>query len=137
MARSLVPVLSIAALFAACSHNSPPSSTTLRPDAPSASTADGGRGRGGGPGRDLALLRNITLGADQQQRVDTIRTRYRTQMEQLRGQSAGDREAIRMQMRALMEKEMAEIRGVLTPDQQHVFDQNVADLRARMRAPTG
>jgi periplasmic protein CpxP/Spy len=139
MARSLVSVLSFAALIAACSTNSPPESSTIQPGAPNASTADAGRdgrGRGGpgGVGRDQALLRNITLSADQQQRVDTIRARYRTQMEQMRGQNSGDRDANRTQMRTMMEKQQAEIRDVLTPDQQRVFDQNVADLRARMGA---
>ena len=141
MARSLVSVLSFAALIAACSTNSPPQSSTIQPGSPNASTADAGRdgrGRGGpgGPGgigrADQALLRNITLSADQQQRVDTIRARYRTQMEQMRGQNSGDRDANRSQMRTMMEKQQAEIRDVLTPDQQRVYDQNVADLRARM-----
>jgi Spy/CpxP family protein refolding chaperone len=143
MARRLVPVLSIAALLAACSTNNPPQGSTIDPGAPRATTAaagrDGrdGRGRGGpgGVGRgEQALLRNITLSADQQQRIDTIRTRYRAQMEQMRGQNSGDRDANRAQMRTMMEKQQAEIREVLTPDQQRVFDQNVADMRARMGA---
>jgi Spy/CpxP family protein refolding chaperone len=143
MSRSLVSVLSFAALIAACSTNSPPESSTIQPGGPNASTADAGRdgrGRGGpgGPGgfgrADQALLRNITLSADQQQRIDTIRTRYRTQMEQLRGQNSGDRDANRTQMRTIMEKQQAEIRDVLTADQQRVFDQNVADMRSRMGA---
>jgi hypothetical protein len=53
-------------------------------------------------------------------------------MEQMRGQNSGDRDANRSQMRTMMEKQQAEIRDVLTPDQQRVYDQNVADLRARM-----
>lgn len=142
MARSLVPVLSFAVLIAACSHNTSTAGSTIEPGAPSASAADAGRdgrdGRGpgrGGPGGfrgDQALLRDITLSADQQQRVDSIRSRYRTQMEQMRQQSGGDRDAMRGQMRTMMEKQQAEIRDVLTPDQQRQFDQNVADMRARM-----
>jgi Spy/CpxP family protein refolding chaperone len=138
MARRLVPVLSIAAIVAACSTNNPSQGSTIDPGAPRASSSDAardGRGRGGpgGVGRgDQALLRNITLSAEQQQRIDTIRTRYRAQMEQMRGQNGGDREANRAQMRTMMEKQQGEIRDVLTPDQQRVFDQNVADMRARM-----
>ena len=142
MARSLVPVLSFAVLIAACSHNTSTAGSTIEPGAPSASAADAGRdgrdGRGpgrGGPGGfrgDQALLRDITLSADQQQRVDSIRSRYRTQMGQMRQQSGGDRDAMRGQMRTLMEKQQAEIRDVLSPDQQRQFDQTVADLRASM-----
>ena len=62
--------------------------------------------------------------------VEIIRTSYRTQMEQLRG--SGDRDAMRAQMRPLMEKQQAEIRAVLTPDQQRQFDQNAAEMRSRM-----
>ena len=139
MARSLLPVLSLAVLMAACSHNTSTAGSTIEPGAPNSSVADAGRdGRGqgrGGPGgfrADQALLRNITLSADQQQRVDTIRARYRTQMEQMRQQSGGDRDAMRGQMRTMMEKQQAELRDVLTPDQQRQFDLNVADMRARM-----
>jgi Spy/CpxP family protein refolding chaperone len=147
MARSLVPVFSLAVLMAACSHNTSTAGSTIEPGAPSASAADAGRG-GRGPGRggpggprgfrgDQALLRNITLSADQQQRIDTIRARYRTQMEQMRQQSGGDRDAMRGQMRTMMEKQQAEIRDVLTPDQQRQFDQNVADMRSRMERGGG
>jgi protein CpxP len=134
MARNLVPILSLAAVLAACSTNTPPSNSTISPGSPSASTtADGprdGRGRGGAGRGDQALLRGITLSTDQQQRIDSIRTRYRTQMEQMR--SGGDRETMRSQMRPLMEKQQAEIRAVLTPDQQRQFDQNAAEARTRM-----
>jgi Spy/CpxP family protein refolding chaperone len=137
MAGRFVPVLTLAALLAACSSNTPPNST-VSPGSPSASTipADAprdGRGPGGrgGFGRgDQMLLRGITLSVDQQQRIDTIRTRYRTQMEQMR--NGGDRDAMRSQMRPLMEKQQAEIRAVLTPDQQRQFDQNAAEMRTRM-----
>ena len=141
MARNLVPVLSLAVLIAACSHNTSTPGSTIEPGAPSASAAGDGRGPGrGGPGGfrgDQALLRDITLSADQQQRVDSIRSRYRTQMEQMRQQSGGDRDAMRGQMRPMMEKQQAEIRAVLTPDQQRQFDQNVADMRARMERGGG
>jgi protein CpxP len=138
MIRKVVPVLSIAALLAACSTNTPPSGSTVSAGSPSASTApiDGNRdGRGpggrGGFGRgDQAMLRGITLSADQQQRVDSIRTSYRTQMEKMR--TSGDREAMRAQMRPLMEKQQADIRAVLTADQQRQFDQNAAEMRSRM-----
>ena len=123
MARSLVPALSLAALLAACSHNSTTARSTIEPGAPNASVADGRDGRGpggrGGFGRaDQALLRGITLSADQQQRIDSIRTRYREQADQMRQQGGtADRDAMRAQMRTTMEKQQAEIRAVLTTDQ--------------------
>jgi hypothetical protein len=77
------------------------------------------------------LLRGITLSSDQQQRVDAIRARYRSQMDQMRQQSGGDRTAMRDQMRSTMERQMAEIRDVLNDDQRRQFDQNVAEMRSR------
>ena len=125
----IVPLLAVAAL-AACQHNSP--NSTMYPGSASASTAGDGNGRRGPGGRgDEMLLRGITLSSDQQQRVDAIRSRYRAQMEQMRQQSGGDRTAMRDQMRSTMEKQMAEIRAVLTDDQQRQFDQNVAEMRSR------
>lgn len=137
MARSLVPVLSLAALLAACSHNSTTAGSTIEPGAANGSVADV-RGPGGRGGRDFGraeqvLLRGITLSADQQRRVDSIRASYRTQMDQMRQQSGGDRDATRTQMRTMMERQQADIRAVLTPDQQTQFDQNVAEMRSRMQ----
>jgi Spy/CpxP family protein refolding chaperone len=93
---------------------------------------DGRGGRNGGP-REEMLLRGITLSSDQQQRVDAIRARYRTQMETARQSGSVDRAA----MRDMMEKQTAEIRAVLTADQQATFDRNVADMRARMEQGGG
>ena len=144
MARRLVPVLAFAALLAACSHNNSTAGSAMTPGSPNASVADGGSrdGRGpggrGGPGRaDQMLLRGITLSSDQQQRADSIRARYRSQMDQMRQQGAGDREANRTQMRTLMEKQTAELRAVLTPDQQTQFDTNLAEVRSRMQQGGG
>jgi Spy/CpxP family protein refolding chaperone len=38
----------------------------------------------------------------------------------------------RAQRRELMQKETADIRAVLTPDQQKTFDKNLEDMRSRM-----
>jgi Spy/CpxP family protein refolding chaperone len=133
MNRRLIPTLAVALLTAACSHKSTTSTPT-----PSATAdrgpggPDGRAGRGGGGGaRDAMMLRGITLSTDQQQRVDSIRAAYRTQMQQMR-QSGGDREAMRTQMRPMMEHQTADLRAVLTPEQQTVFDQNAAEMRSRM-----
>lgn len=150
MMRRLVPLLSIAALFAACSHNPPPGDSTMAPGAPATSAADGprggpGDGRRGGPGgradrgepggsgRGVQMaMRGIMLSASQQQRIDSIRSRHRSEMEQMRQQSSGDREAMRTRMRSMMERQQREVRAVLTAEQQVQFDRNVAEMRARM-----
>jgi Spy/CpxP family protein refolding chaperone len=111
------------------------------PPTTSTSTTDGRRGPGG-PGdpagrADELLLRSITLDVDQQRRVDSIRAAYRAQTEQLRQQSGADRQAMRTQMRSLMEHLQTDVRAVLSADQQAVFDKNVADIRARMQQRGG
>ena len=145
MNRSTLTILTLAAALGACSHKQ--ASTTPAPASTTASTdvddrrgpgGPGGRDGRGGPGvRDDMLFRGITLSADQRQRVDSIRSSYRTQMDQLRQQSGGDRQAMRGQMRPLMERQQADIRAVLTSDQQATFDQNVAEMRSRMQQRGG
>ncbi|HEX6533528.1 MAG TPA: Spy/CpxP family protein refolding chaperone [Gemmatimonadaceae bacterium] len=88
-------------------------------------------------GHGNALLRGIQLNDQQKQQLDSIRSRYRDQMRAMREQSGGDRQAMRGQMRDLMEKQGAEVRAILTPDQQKVFDQNLARMRERMREGGG
>jgi Spy/CpxP family protein refolding chaperone len=142
MIRRIVPVIAVAALLGACSSNS---TNMPEPGTPSTSrTGDqagpgrGGRGgNGGGPGggarMEEMLLRGITLSADQQQRIESIRANYRTQMEQTRQSGNTDRTA----MRTMMEKQQADIRAVLTTDQQSQFDKNVAEMRARQQQGGG
>jgi Spy/CpxP family protein refolding chaperone len=147
MSRRLASLLALAAGLAACTHNSSSAATTIEPAPSSTNRAPEGPGAPGGPaargGRggfgaaQEMLLRGITLSADQQQRVDSIRASYRTQMEASRNQSSGDREAMRGQMRTMMEKQQADIRAVLTADQQAQFDRNVAEIRSRMEQGRG
>ncbi len=119
-----------------------------------------GRGRHRGPGgaRDGMrgrLLRDITLSDAQRTQIRTINDRYRTQQRQLREQARAQwqgrrpaagaarpdsatraafraqREAFRGRVRDLRQRQLAEVRAVLTPAQQASFDRNVAELRAR------
>jgi len=86
---------------------------------------DNGGGGGDRGGRMMAaLFQGITLSDAQQHQVDSIRTAYRPQM-----QSAGQDRGAR---RDLMQKETADMRSVLTSDQQSAFDKNLADMRSRM-----
>ncbi|HWZ58871.1 MAG TPA: Spy/CpxP family protein refolding chaperone [Gemmatimonadaceae bacterium] len=90
--------------------------------------AQGGGGMGGGGGagggRMQALLQGISLTDAQQAKVDSIRASYQASM------SSGDRQ----QMRESMRKQAADIRSILTPDQQTQFDQNLAAMRSRSRS---
>jgi Spy/CpxP family protein refolding chaperone len=92
---------------------------------------------GGFAGRRMQrLLQGITLTAQQQATVDSITTKYRAQMPPFTPGSRPD-SATRAKMRTLFGNQDEEIRAVLTPDQQKVWDQNVTEMRNRMqqRAP--
>jgi Spy/CpxP family protein refolding chaperone len=82
------------------------------------------------------LLQGITLTSVQQAKVDSITAKYRAQMPPFTPGSPPD-SATRAKMRALFGNQDEEIRAVLTPDQQKVWDQNVTEMRNRMqqRAP--
>ena len=119
------------------------------PDAARASQQRVGRferGRG-------RLLRGIKLSDAEQARVKEIRERYKTESKTLREslrpamqdmraarakrdtvamKAAWDRTAAdRQKLDALMQRERAEIRGALTPEQQTQFDTNVKQLAER------
>ena len=105
------------------------------------------------------LFRGITLTDQQKASVKQIHTKYRDQFKTLResmrpamqdaraarqrGDTAAARAAwqktaaTREQMRSVREQELAEVRGVLTADQQKVFDQNVSQMQARAREHGG
>ena len=105
------------------------------------------------------LFRGITLTAAQQVSIKQIRGQYADQAKPLResmrpamqearaarqrgdtaaAKAAWDKTAgTREQLRSLRQREMAEVRGVLTADQQKVFDQNVEEMRSRMRERMG
>jgi Spy/CpxP family protein refolding chaperone len=96
-----------------------------------------------GKGIARALFRGIELSADQRTRVQQIGEKYRTERTQLReraraGVPAGQRpdSAQRASMRAsaqqLMARQRAEVRGVLTAEQQATFDRNVQEIEKRM-----
>lgn len=129
MIRRIVPVVAMAALLGACSHNT----NTAEPGTvyPSRSSQD--RGPGGRGGREEMAMRGITLSSDQQARIERIRANYRTQMEQARQSAGDDRAAMRERMRPMMEREQAEIREVLTPEQREQYDRNIAEMRTRMQ----
>ena len=96
-----------------------------------------GEGRRGG-GMGGMLLKDITLTDAQKAQVKTIREKYLPQQLELRksAQAVGGPpdEATRTRMMDLQTKQAAEIRAVLSADQQTQFDKNLADMKARMDA---
>ena len=76
------------------------------------------------------------LTAEQQAKVDSITAKYRAQMPAFTPGTPPD-SATRAKMRELYGNQDEEIRALLTPDQQKVWDQNVTEMRNRMqqRAP--
>jgi len=124
--------------------------STDRPERPRSAQQDGGERRGpGGPGGergrggpDAMLLRGITLSADQQAQVQSLRERQRAQMEAGRAQGAerraprerGDTTGLgarRAEMEQRREQHAAALRSILTDEQRTQFDRNVAQMRER------
>jgi len=92
--------------------------------------------RGGGMGG--MLLKDITLTDAQKEQIKTIREKYVPKQLELRKavQATGSPpdEATRGMMMKLQNEQSAEIRAILTADQQAIFDKNLADMKARMDA---
>jgi Spy/CpxP family protein refolding chaperone len=88
--------------------------------------------RGGGMGG--MLLKDITLTDAQKAQVKTIRDKYVPQLQELRksAQAVGGPpdEATRSKMMDIQSKQAAEIRAILTADQQVQFDKNLAEMKA-------
>jgi Spy/CpxP family protein refolding chaperone len=122
-----------------------------RPDGRARAGAQGMRG-GMGPGR--ALLRGIELTTQQRERLRAIDQKYQAEGKPLRdamrpameearaARQRGDTVAARQawertadqrrQTMALQERRLAEVRGILTAEQQRQFDANRAELKTRM-----
>ena len=90
--------------------------------------------RGGGMGG--TLLKDITLTDAQKDQVKTIREKYVPKQLELRKavQATGGPpdEATRAKMTELQTQQSAEIRAILTPDQQKTFDHNLHELKEKM-----
>jgi Spy/CpxP family protein refolding chaperone len=96
------------------------------------------QGQGGRGGMGGMLLKDITLTDAQKAQVKVIREKYLPQQMELRkaAQATGTApdEATRTKMMDLQEKQAAEIRAILSADQQKVFDGNLKEMRDRMEA---
>jgi Spy/CpxP family protein refolding chaperone len=96
-----------------------------------------GEGRRGG-GMGGMLLKDITLTDAQKAQIKTVREKYLPQQMELRkaAQAVGGPpdDATRTKMMDLQTKQAAEIRAILTADQQAQFDKNLVEMKARMDA---
>ena len=153
MIRFRTAALGLALSVGAASLAAAQSTTGTSPHASAGARADRAeRGRDRRLGR--GLFKGIDLTAEQRQRIRQVHESYRTQWQQLRDQirpamqearaarqrgdtaaakAAWDRTAdARRQAQALREKETADVRAVLTPEQQRQFDTNVAVLKQKL-----
>jgi Spy/CpxP family protein refolding chaperone len=96
-----------------------------------------------GARRNSMQMNGIELTDAQKVKREEIQKKYEPEMMALRDQmmNGGDRTELRKKFMALHDKAGAEIRAILTPDQQVVWDKNMAELKARMeqvqrQAPT-
>jgi Spy/CpxP family protein refolding chaperone len=92
-----------------------------------------GQGPGGGRGaaaRMQALLQGITLTAQQQAKFDSIQGAYQSQMPAFTPGSPPDSAAM-ARRREIGQKRDADLRAVLTPEQQTVWDTNMANMPQR------
>ena len=93
-------------------------------------------GRRGGMGG--MLLKDITLTDAQKEQAKTIREKYLPQLMEIRksvqATGAPPDDATRAKITDLQNKQTAELRAILTADQQVIFDKNVAEMKAAMEA---
>ena len=88
----------------------------------------------GGQSRRNMQLDGIELTDAQKLKLEEIQRKYQPEMQALRSefQNGGDRAELMKKSAALRDRSSAEIRAILTPDQQVVFDKHTADMKARM-----
>jgi Spy/CpxP family protein refolding chaperone len=88
----------------------------------------------GGQSRRNMQLDGIELTDAQKLKLEEIQKKYQPEMQALRSefQNGGDRAELMKKSAALRDRSSAEIRAILTPDQQVVFDKHTAEMKARM-----
>lgn len=89
------------------------------------------KGMHGKGGKHMMLMKGITLTADQQAKLDAIHEKHRAAMGPMSPDGGRPDENARAKRMAGMEKQYGEIRGILTPDQQKVFDANLEEMKQR------
>ena len=130
--KSRLALLSAALLACAA-----PLALAQNPSAPPPPPAQGGMGGQGSfaQRRMQMMLNGITLTAEQQSRVDSIQTAFRSRMPAFTPGQRPD-SASMAQRRQVMTEQDSTIRALLTPEQQQVWDRNAEQMR-NMRRPGG
>ena len=118
-------------------------SAVLLVGAAAMSSAQAQQGGQMGGRRNSMQMNGIELTDAQKAKREDIQKKYEPEMMALRDQmmNGGDRTELRKKFMTLQGQAGAEIRAILTPDQQVVWDKNMAELKARMeqaqrQAPT-
>ena len=143
MTRRFTLTIAASGVLAAAACAQRPATTNTAPvNQPQATVAGdsgmrGMRGEGrrgmGGERMEAMMFEGITLTDAQKAQVDSLRASHRGEMEGLDPRNnPGDRQ----KMMQMMQAHMAEVRALLTPEQQVVFDRNVQQMRDR-RAERG
>jgi periplasmic protein CpxP/Spy len=107
-----------------------------------AAAQGGGMGGGRGPrmspiDRVLQQPTAITLTADQQTKVDSLKKAMTDEQQAARTAAGDDRQAMYGKMQEINKKYMDAVRALLTPEQQKTFDENVAAMPQRGRRGGG
>lgn len=98
--------------------------------------APSGQAQEGGPRRNgpSPLMKDITLTAEQEVEMEKIRVATMAEMQALRGQPGTPLDSTtRAKLGELRKKQTADIRKILTADQQKTFDANLAEMEKRMQ----
>jgi Spy/CpxP family protein refolding chaperone len=93
--------------------------------------------QGGNRGaRPNPQLKDITLTAEQQTKLDAVNAKYAPELKIVRDamQGGGDRAEGMKKMNDLRAKISPEIRAILTTEQQAIYDKNTAEMKTRMDA---
>jgi Spy/CpxP family protein refolding chaperone len=107
--------------------------------APATSGPEGGPQGGQRGGRGIAmLLEGITLTDAQQVKVDAVKEKYAAERKALMPNGMGGGppdESVRAKMKEMSENQYAELRAILTADQQKVFDANLEKRKQKTKSP--
>ena len=90
--------------------------------------------QGQGGRRSERLLDNMMLTESQRSKIEGIMRKYQPEMQSIQesANAGSDRSEARTRLFALRDKMQPEIRAVLTPDQQAIFDKNAVEQKARL-----
>lgn len=83
--------------------------------------------------KGAAMLAALNLSSEQETLMTNINEKYRAQMQELRQNRTGDREAMRAKMKAIRTAQTAEVKGILTSEQFATYEKMMAEQRKGRR----